>query len=85
MFDTVNVRGIVNKRKCLEIIEVTITKFMTQRLLKTTEFTKILETEDHSFQLTDDDLNLRRSNFFTEGKVVSIDLKTLRTQLLCKK
>ena len=58
---------------------------MTQRLLKTTEFTKILEIEDHSFQLTDDDLNLRRSNFFTEGKVVSIDLKTLRIQLLCKK
>ena len=40
---------------CYEIIEVRITKYMTQRLLKTTEFTEISEIEDNSFQLTDDD------------------------------
>ena len=69
--------------QCYEIIEVRITKYMTQRLLKTTEFTEISEIEDNSFQLTDDDLNLHQNSL--EGKVVSVDLKTLRTQILCKK
>ena len=44
--------------KCYEIIEVRITKYMTQSLLKRTEFTEISMMEDDSFQLTDDDLNL---------------------------
>ena len=35
--------------KCYEIIEVKITKCMTQRLLKTTEFTGISEIEDNFF------------------------------------
>ena len=51
-------------------------------LLKTTEFTEISEIEDNSFQLTDDDLTLHRNS--VEGKVVSVDLQTLRTQILCK-
>ena len=69
--------------KCYEIIEVRITKYMAQRLLKATEFTEISEIEDNSFQLTDDDLNFHQNSL--EGKVVSVDLKTLRTQILCKK
>ena len=69
--------------KCYEIIEVRITKYMNQRLLGTTEFTEISEIEDNSFQLTDDDLNLHRNSL--EGKGVPVDLKTLRTQVLCKK
>ena len=73
----------LKEAKRYEIIETTITKYMTQRLLKTTEFTEILEIEDNSFQLTDDDLNLHKNSL--EGKVVSVDLKTLRTQILCKK
>ena len=58
---------------------------MTQSLLKTSEFTEILEikNEDNSFQLTDNNLNLHRNSL--EGKVVSVDLKALRTQILCKK
>ena len=56
---------------------------MTQRLVETTEFTEIWKTEDNYFQLTDDDLNLPRNSL--KGKVVSVDLKTLRTQILSKK
>ena len=56
---------------------------MTQRLIKATEFTKIWEIEDNSFQLTDDGLNLQRKSL--EEKVVSVDLKTLRTQICCEK
>ena len=56
---------------------------MTQRLLKATEFSEISEIEHNSFQQTDDDLNLHRNSL--EGKVMSVDLKTLRTQILCKK
>ena len=41
---------------------------MTQRLLKTIEFTDILQVKDSSFQLTDDDLNLHQNSL--EGKVV---------------
>ena len=48
----------MKKGKCFEIIEVRVTKYMTQKLLKITEFTEILEIEDNSFQLTDGDLNL---------------------------
>lgn len=56
---------------------------MTKKLLKTTEFTEISEIEDNSFQLIDNDLNLHRNSL--EGKVVSVDLKILRTKILCKK
>ena len=55
---------------------------MTQRLLKTTEFTELLEIEGNSFQLTDGDLNLHRISL--AGKVTSVDLKTLRTLILGK-
>ena len=63
--------------------EVRITKYLTQGLLKTTEFIGISETEDNFFQLTGNDLNLHRNSL--EGKVVSVDFKTLRTRILCKK
>ena len=56
---------------------------MTQRLLKTIEFTDILQVKDSSFQLTDDDLNLHQNSL--EGKVVPLDLKTVKTQILSKK
>ena len=56
---------------------------MTQRLAETTEITEIWKTEDNSFQLTDNDLNLPRNSL--KGKVVSVDLKTLRAQILSKK
>ena len=52
----------LKEQKCYEIIEVRITKYMTQRLLKTTKFTEISEIEDNSFQLTDNDLNLQRNS-----------------------
>ena len=52
----------LKEEKCYEIIEVRITKYMTQRFLKTTEFTEISEIEDNSFQLTDDDVNLHRNS-----------------------
>ena len=73
----------MKKGKCFEIIEVRVTKYMTQKLLKITEFTEILEIEDNSFQLTDGDLNLHRNSL--ERKVVSVNLKTLRIQIFCKK
>ena len=60
-----------------------MSKCKTQRLLKVTEFRKILEIEDHSFKLTNNDLKLQRSSL--EGKVVSVDLKTLNMIILCKK
>ena len=41
------------KEKHYEIIEVRITKYMNQSLLKTTEFTELSEIEDHSFQVID--------------------------------
>ena len=56
---------------------------MTQKLLKITEFTEILEIEDNSFQLTDGDLNLHQNSL--ERKVVSVNLKTLRIQIFRKK
>ena len=62
----------LNEGKCYEIIEARITEYMTQRLLKTTKFTEILEIEDNSFQLTDDGLNLHRNSF--EGKIASFDV-----------
>lgn len=40
-----------------EIIEVRITKYVTQKSLRTTQFTEILEIEHNSFQLKHDDLN----------------------------
>ena len=49
----------------------------------TTDFTEISEIEDNFFQLTDNDLSLHRN--ILEGKVVPVDWKTLRTQILCKK
>ena len=73
----------LKKRKCYEIIEVRITKYMTQRLLKTTEFTQMSEIKYNYFQLTDDDLNLHQNSL--EGKVVSVDLKTLKIQILRKR
>ena len=60
-----------------------MSKCKTQRLLKATEFRKILEIEDHSFKLTNNDLKLQRSRL--EGKVVSVDLKTLNMIILYKK
>ena len=68
--------------KFYEIIEVRMTKYMTQRLLKTTEFAEISEPEDNSFQLTDHDLDLHQSSL--EGKVAPVDFKALRIQILCK-
>ena len=65
----------LNEGKCYEIIEARITEYMTQRLLKTTKFTEILEIEDNSFHLTDDGLNLHRNSL--EGKIASADLKNL--------
>lgn len=56
---------------------------MAQSLLKKTEFTEITQIEDNSLDLTDDDLNFYRNSL--EEKVLSVDLKTLRTQMLCKK
>ena len=56
---------------------------MTQRLLKTIEFTDILQVKDSSFHLTDDDLNLHQNSL--GGKVVPLDLKTIKTQILSKK
>ena len=71
------------EQNCYGIIEVRITKYMTQRSLRITQSTEILVIEDNSFQLTDDDLNLHRNRL--EGKGVSVDLKTLRTQVVCEK
>ena len=48
----------ITEGKCYEILEARISKYKTQRLLKTTEFTKILEIEGYSFKLTDNDLSL---------------------------
>lgn len=41
-----------------DIIEVRITKYITQKSLRTTQFTEILEIKHNSFQLKHDDLNL---------------------------
>ena len=84
----------LKEEKCCEITKIIlkgitkiilkgITKHMTKRLLKTTEFTDLLEIEDNSSQLTDDNLRFHQNSL--EGKVVSIDFKTLRIQILCKK
>ena len=43
----------------------------------------MLRIEDHSFKLTDNDLNRHRRSL--EGKFVSVDLKTLNMKILCKK
>ena len=48
---------------CSDMQERYFKGLFTPRLLKTTEFTETSEIEDNSSQLTDDDLNLRRSNF----------------------
>ena len=64
---------------CSDMQERYFKGLFTPRLLKTTEFTETSEIEDNSSQLTDDDLNLRRSSF--EEKFVSVDLNTLRTQI----
>ena len=76
----------LKEEKCCEITKIIlkgITEHMTKRLLKTTEFTDLLEIEDNSSQLTDDDLHFHQNSL--EGKFVSIDFRTLRIQILCKK
>ena len=43
----------------------------------------MLRIEDHSFKLTDNDLNRHRRSLV--GKFVSVDLKTSNMKILCKK
>ena len=73
----------LKEKQCYTLTEVRISKYQSQRLLKTTPFTVIkLTGDDSAIKMTDSDF-VETTKVERHAKIVSVDLKSLAVKYVC--
>ena len=73
----------VSNNTSYDFKKMRVQKFMNDRILKSTETTKVSKNDDIAIFVTDEELSVFSYEKTVKAKVVSIDLKTLAQTYLC--